>query len=152
MITETVTYNPIARLYLQGDLSYVLSRTNTAVDGIVLNGSTATAAYTTPTFNDFTNNYWTISGAVGYVLDDKTDLRADYTYYRAGDYYKNPQVALPYGMTSSESTVSATASREISKNMRLTFKYTYFTYEDKTSGNRNNFEAHSFYSGLQFRF
>jgi hypothetical protein len=152
MITETLSYNPTARLYLQGNLSYVISQTSTPIDGVVLNGVTATNQYTSPTFHDYTNDYWTVGGGAGYVLDDKTDLRADYTYYRAGNYYKNPQVALPYGMSNSEATVSATASREITKNMRLILKYTYFTYEDKTSGNRDNYEAHAFYSGLQVRF
>jgi hypothetical protein len=152
MITETLTWNPLARLYFQGEYSYVISQTSTPVDGVVLNGVTANAQYTSPTFQDYNNDYWTITAATGYVLDDKTDLRADYTYYRAGNYLRNAQVAMPYGTTDSESTVSATATRQLTKRMRVLVKYTYFTYENNTSGNRNNYEAHSIYSGLQIRF
>ncbi len=152
MITETVTWNPLARLYFEGDLSYVLSQTSTPVDGVILNGSTATAQYTSATFEDYNNDYWTITGAAGYVVDDKTEIRAEYMYYRAGNYLKNAQVAMPYGATDSESTVSATVTRQLTKSMRLLVKYSYFTYEDKTSGNRDNYDAHAFYSGLQVRF
>ena len=152
MITETVTWNPLARLYFEGDLSYVLSQTSTPVDGVILNGSTATAQYTSATFEDYNNDYWTITGAAGYVVDDKTEIRAEYMYYRAGNYLKNAQVAMPFSATDSESTVSATVTRQLTKSMRLLVKYSYFTYQDKTSGNRDNYDAHAFYSGLQVRF
>ena len=84
--------------------------------------------------------------------DDKTDLRADYSFYRANDYFKNARVGMPYGMGATEHTASATLTRQITKNVRLLMRYAYFTYEDQTSGNHNNYEAHSVYSGLQFRF
>jgi hypothetical protein len=152
VITESVTWNPMARLYLQGDLSYVLDQTNTPVTGRILNGSAATATYTSATFQDFRNDYWTVTGGAGYVLDDKTDLRADYTFYRANDYLNNDKVALPYGMGATEYTVSATATRQLSKSMRLIVKYSYVHYVDQPSGGNNDYEAHSIYTGLQIRF
>ena len=79
-------------------------------------------------------------------------MRADYSFYRANDYLNNARVALPYGAGGTEHTASVTATRQITKNMRLLAKYSYFTYEDQTSGNHNNYEAHSIYSGLQIRF
>jgi hypothetical protein len=146
IITESVTWNPTARLYLQANSSVALDQTKTPASKIVL------IPNTTPTILDARNDYWTVSAGAGYVLDQKTDLHADYTFYRANNYLNNARVALPYGMGATEHTASATLTRQITKNMRLLVKYSYFTYEDQTSGNHNNYEAHSIYSGLQFRF
>ena len=58
---------------------------------------------------------------------------------------------MPYGMGATEHTVSASISREISKNVRLKFQYGYFHYTDQISGGHNNYEAHAVFSSLQFR-
>ena len=146
MIAESITWSPLARLYFQGTASYVLNQTKTPAANISL------LPNTTPTVTDFRNDYWTVTGGAGYVLDDRTDLRADYSFYRANDYFNNSRVGMPYGMGATEHTASVTATRQLTKNMRLLVKYSYFTYEDQTSGNHNNYEAHSIYSGLQIRF
>lgn len=146
MFTESVTWNPLARLYFQTDFSYVLDQTDTPANSISLIPNAS------PTITNFRNDYWTVTSGAGYILDDKTDLHVDYSFYRANDYLNNDKVAQPYGMGATEHTLSASASRQITKNMRLLVKYSYFTYEDQTSGNHNNYEAHSIYSGLQVRF
>ena len=145
VITESITWNPCARLYLQGNVSYVLNKTDTPADYNLIPNTSVTIL-------DFKNDYWTASGAAGYALDQKTDLRAEYSYYRADDYQNNALVAVPYGMGATEHTVSASVSRQIAKNIRLKVQYSYFNYTDQTSGGFNNYEAHSIYSSLQFRF
>ncbi|MEY2518899.1 MAG: hypothetical protein QOF24_658 [Verrucomicrobiota bacterium] len=145
VITESVTWNPCARLYLQGNASYVLNKTDTPADFNLIPN-------TSPTVLDFKNDYWTASGSAGFALDDKTDLRAEYSYYRADNYQDNSLVALPYGMGATEHTVSASVSRQIAKNVRLKVQYSYFHYTDETSGGHNNYEAHAVFSSLQFRF
>lgn len=145
VFTESITWNPCARLYTQGNFSYVLNKTETPADiNLIPNAS--------PTVLDFHNDYWTVSASAGYALDQKTDLRAEYSYYRADNYTNNALVAVPYGMGATEHTVSASVTREITKNVRLRMQYSYFTYTDQTSGGHNNYEAHSLYSSLQFRF
>jgi len=145
MITESITWNPSARLYVQGNFSYVLNKTDTPADYSL-------TPNTTPTVLDFTSDYWTASGAAGYALDQKTDLRAEYSYYRADNYVNNALVAVPYGMGATEHTVSAGVSRQIARNIRLKLQYSYFNYTDQASGGHNNYEAHSLFSSLQFRF
>jgi hypothetical protein len=145
IFSESINWNPTARLYLQGNVSYVLSKTNTPADYVLIPNTQVTIL-------DFKNDYWTASAAVGYALDDKTDLRAEYSYYRADDYVNNALVAVPYGMGATEHTVSASISRQITKNVRLKLQYGYFHYTDQTSGGFNNYEAHSVFSSLQFRF
>jgi hypothetical protein len=127
VITESITWNPCPRLYLQGNVSYVLNETDTPADiNLIPNIS--------PTVLDFKNDYWTASGSAGFALNDKTDLRAEYSYYRADNYENNSLVALPYGMGATEHTVSASVSRQIAKNVHLKVQYSYFHYTDETSG------------------
>lgn len=151
VISESATWNPCARFYLQGIGSYVLNQTETPASKINLI-ATGAIPYNSPTVVDFRNDYWTVTGAAGYVLDELTDLRADYTFYRANDYLKNSRVAVPYGMGATEHTFSATATRQFTKQIRLMLQYRYFDYSDATFGGHNNYEAHSIFSGLQYRF
>ncbi len=145
VFTGSATWNPTARFYLQGNFSYVLNETNTPADYNLIPN-------TSPTVTDFHNDYWTASGAAGFVLDDKTDLRADYSYYHADNYDNNALVALPYGMTATEYVASVSVSRQLTKRTRLKLQYTYFNYTDEVSGGHDNYEAHSIYSSLQFQF
>ena len=145
VLTESITWNPCARLYLQGNGSYVWNKTDTPADYNLIPN-------TSPTVLDFHNDYWTASAAIGFVVDDKTDVRADYSYYRADNYDNNALVAQPYGMGASEHTVGASITRQIAKNVRLKVQYGYFCYRDETSGGHNNYDAHTVFSTLQFRF
>ena len=145
VFTESITWNPCARLYLQGSFSYVLNETDTPADIILTPNTTVTVL-------DFKNDYWTASASAGFALDPKTDLHAEYSYYRADNYVNNALVAVPYGMGATEHTVSAGISRQITKNVRLKLQYGYFHYTDETSGGHNNYEAHAVFSSLQFRF
>lgn len=146
VISESATWNPCTRFYLQAIGSYVLNQTETPADKINL------APNTSPTVVDFRNDYWTVTGAAGYVFDEFTDLRADYTFYCANDHFKNSRVAMPYGLGATEHNVSATASRQLTKQIRLTLQYRFFDYRDELFGGHNNYTAHSLFSGLQYRF
>jgi predicted porin len=145
-ISESINWNPLARLYLQTEFSYVLNQTETPASSINLNPNTS------PTVVDFRNDYWMVTAGGGYIIDDKTDLHAQYTFYRANDYFKNSGVAVPYGMGATEHTASATLTRQLTKQVRLLLSYTYFDYSDETSGGHDNYRAHSIFSSLQFRF
>ena len=151
VISESMTWNPTSRFYLQGIGSYVLNQTETPASKINLI-ATGSTPYNSPTVVDFRNDYWTVTGAAGCVLDELTDLRADYTFYRANDYFKNTRVALPYGMGATEHQVSVIASRQFTKQIRLTLQYRFFDYSDETFGGHNNYTAHSIFSALQYRF
>jgi hypothetical protein len=146
VISESITWNPLARLYLQTDVSYVFNQTETPASSINLFPNTS------PTVVNFRSDYWTITAGGGYIIDDKTDLHAQYTFYRANDYFNNSDVAVPYGMGATEHTASATLTRQLTKLIRLRLSYTYFDYRDETSGGHNNYRAHSLFSSLQFRF
>jgi hypothetical protein len=146
VISESVNWSPASRFYLQTDFSYVWDKTHTPASSIVLvPGAGATVL-------DFTNNYWTITASAGYIIDEKTDVHCEYTYYRADDYVNNSFAGVPYGAGATEHTASATLNRQLSKQVRLQLKYTFYDYRDETSGGHDNYRAHSIFSGLQFRF
>jgi hypothetical protein len=146
VISEAVNWNPLPRFYLQANFSYVLNQTDTPANNIDLVPNEG------PTVVNFRNDYWTVTTEAGYIIDDKTNFYTDYSFYCANDYFKNPAVAVPYGMGATEHTVSATITRQLNKQMRLLLRYGYFNYRDVTSGGHNNYRAHSLYSGLQIRF
>ena len=146
VITESINWNPVARFYLQADVSYTLNQTDTPANNISL------APLTSPTVTNFRNDYWTVTSGIGYIIDDKTDFYSDFSFYCANDHFKNAAVAVPYGLGATEYTASATLTRQLTKQMRLLLRYGYYNYRDETSGGHNNYRAHSLYSGLQVRF
>jgi hypothetical protein len=146
IISDSITWNPLARFYLQADGSVVLNQTDTPANNISLSPNTS------PTVVDFRNDYWTVTASAGFLLDDKTDLHADYSFFCANDHFKNSRVAVAYGLGATEHTVSAGIARQLNKQVRLTLKYTYFNYDDSTFGGHNDYQAHSIFSGLQYRF
>ena len=146
VLSEAISWNPLARLYLQTDISYVLDQTNTPANEISLFPNNS------PTVLNFRNNYWTVTASGGYIIDEKTDCHIQYTFYRANDYRNNSIVAVPYGAGATEHTIAATLTRQLTKEVRLLLSYTYFDYADQTSGGHNNYRAHSVLSTLQFRF
>jgi hypothetical protein len=146
VISEALTWNPLARFYLQANFSYVFNQTDTPANNIELVPNEG------PTVVNFRNDYWTVTSGAGYIIDDKTDFYTDFSFYCANDHFNNAAVAVPYGLGATEYTASATITRQLTKQMRLLLRYGYFNYRDVTSGGHNNYEAHSLYSGLQIRF
>jgi hypothetical protein len=146
VITESINWNPLARFYLQANVSYTLNQTDTPANNISL------TPLTSPTVTNFRNDYWTVTTEAGYIIDDKTDVYSDFSFYCANDHFKNPAVAVPYGLGATEYTASATLTRQLAKNVRLQLRYGYYNYRDVTSGGHNNYQAHSLFSSLQFRF
>lgn len=136
----SVSWVPLARLYVQGTLSYVYDRTETPI------------ADTLPAVQNAENDYWTANATVGFALDDKTDLEAQYVFYRADNYADNSEVGQPYGAGAEEHGVTAGVVRRLSQRVRLALKYGYFTSHDELSGGQRDYDAHMIYSTLRYRF
>ena len=95
IIAQDINWTPWSRLYLQAGLNYVWSQTKTPA-------SDYTAAVL-----EAQNNYWTVNFASGLVLDDRTDLRVSYVYYKADDYQDNSASGVPYGAGGEEHSITA---------------------------------------------
>jgi hypothetical protein len=140
IVGQTVTMVPWSRLYLQAGLNYVHSRT----DSPAQNDSPAGAPAR--------NSYWNGNFTAGLVLDNRSDLQASYFIYRSDNYLDNSAYSVPYGTEAEEHGVTAAYIRRLSKHLRWTLKYGYFTSRDRASGGFNNYEAHMVYTGMQYRF
>ena len=139
LISESLTWTPWARFYLQGGVTIALSEMTTPGSEVQpgLIGSSQ-------------NNYWNLNATAGYALDDKSDLQLGLLYYSA--WSADSGVTVPYGANAEEYGATVTYSRSLSQRIRWNMRYGYFTYRDYTSGGNNNYEAHMIYSGLQYRF
>jgi hypothetical protein len=144
ILSESLTWSPLARWYLQGSISYVIDTTETPASEL--------GGVTTGLFGDARNGYWNASLATGYALDEKTDLQAQYFYYRADNYEGTGVVGVPYGAGAQEQGISAAVIRRLTQRMQLTLRYGFFTNRDQTSGHYNDYDAHLVYSSLLFRF
>lgn len=138
---ESLTWTPLARLFLQASVNYALDRTFTpAVDqlaGIVQRSD---------------NDYIDGSLTAGYALTEKTDLQAQYFLYYADNYLDNSAVSVPYNASAEEHGITATIIHRFTSAMQGTLKYGWFSGVSKTSGGRNDFEGHLLYSSLRYRF
>jgi hypothetical protein len=140
IIAQNVSWVPWSRLTLQAGFNYVLSETKTPV-------SDYTQAILTAL-----NNYWSLNFSSGLVLDDKTDLRLGYFYYRADDYSDNSFDGVPLGAGADEHSVTATLTRRLTERLRLNLKYGFTHFTDWASGGNNDFDAHLVFASLQYRF
>ena len=140
IIGQDISWTPWSRLSLQVGFNYVLSETKTP-----------TSDYTRAIMNS-ENDYWTLNFSSGFVVDDKTDLKLDFLYYRADDYQNNSLEGVPYGSGAEEYGVTLAMVRRISQNLRLNVKYGYYNYTDQLSGGKSDYQAHLIMTSLQYRF
>lgn len=145
ILSETVSWNPVARWYLQGNVNYVNetlrtpAATLTGLAGGLVKNSDA--------------NYLNFSVSSGYAIDDQSDFFVDYMLYKAlGNYANNSALTVPYGTDSQMQTCSVGWSRRLDRRTTLSLKYTYAKNEDVPSGGTANYEANLFYAKLQYRF
>jgi len=142
IFSESITWNPFARWYIQGTGSYVMGNIHTpASDGV------------TPRFIlDSVNDYYTVSFSSGLALDEKTNIRADFNYYKADNYQDNSAVGMPYGAEFEEYTASVGLDRKISEAVRISLKYAYYNSQDTTSGGSNDYSGQMIYASTQVKF
>jgi len=141
---ETLSWTPVNRLYLQLGGNYVVDRTHTPVEE--MSGVMSGVMLASP------SDYWTVTTAVGYALDAKTDLQANYSHYRASNFEDNSAVGMPYGAGAKQNMVGASLSRQLSKSVRWNLRYAFSSYRDQTYGGQWNYDAHGILSTLQYRF
>jgi hypothetical protein len=144
IFSESATWNPLARWYVQANGNVVFDQLKTpaseltgAAAGLVLNSD---------------NNYVSYGLATGYVIDERTDLSVNYDYYRANNYVDNSNRSQPYGAEATNQVVGVTLNRRVNAHLNFTLKYAYADNNDVTSGGLNNFRAHTVYGKVQYRF
>lgn len=143
IFSQSISWTPIPRLYLQGSITYALDETESPASKAV------------PVDNpiaDSENDYWNLSLASGYALTAKTDLDAQYFYYRADNFSDNAQFTMPFGAGSEEHGILGGVTHRFRPNLTWSLKYGFFTNHDETFGGHNDYEAHLVYSKLRYWF
>jgi hypothetical protein len=143
VISQSVSWTPFSRLYMQVSGSYVLNSLDTPAQAWM---------GVTNLVPNLANDYWTVNAMAGYALDEKTDLQLQYSIYRANDYVNNSTYSQPYGAGAEEQSVTATLSRQLAKAIKVSLKYGFFHNRDETSGWHNNYDAHLVFASMQYRF
>ena len=139
---ETITWTPLARLFLQAAVNYAIDRAETPF-------STATG---TDLVQKSVQDYIDGSVTAGYALTEKTDLLAQYFIYYSDNFADNSTVSVPYLVSAEEHGITGTLIHRFSSAMQWTLKYGWFTLSDETYGGRNDYDAHMLFSSFRYRF
>jgi hypothetical protein len=145
IISQSIGWTPLARLFFQGSFNYSLDELETGANHFI-------GSATNNLVPSSQNDYWNASALIGYALDDKTQVQLQYSFYHANNYVDNSLFSQPYGAASEEHGITATFIRQLTKNLRWTLKYGFFKNRDILSGHHNDYTAHLVYSSMQYRF
>ena len=141
VITESISWMPINRMYVNLSGSYTLDHMSSPAKSIL------------PQLQVSENDYYTASASVGFAVTEKMDINATYAFYRAENY--DPSifaVGLPMSASLEEHTVGGAVVYKFNKRMQLTTRYAFMTSHDATSGGNNDFDAHLVSTTLRYRF
>jgi len=145
ILSESLSWNPMPRWYLQGSLNVVWDTLKTPAFTLV--GPAANLVKNSDA------NYAFLSVSSGYALDDVSDLYLDYNYYESrNSYVDNSNVTVPYGSESTTHLLSATWVRKLDARTQLTLKYAYADKDDVPYGIKSDYTAHMIYGKVQYRF
>ena len=151
VFSESITWSPLSRLYVQAGATYFQSKTETPATVTVANLASPGRLLSNESFN-FKNDHWTLNLSAGFAFDEKTNLQADYTFYKASNYEDVALYTQPYGAGAEQQTVTLTLNRKLRANVTANVKCGYFQYTDETSGGYNNYSGVLLFTGLQVRF
>lgn len=132
------TFTPWRRLSVSATFSYRDGRTKTAYNGIA-------------GIMPYEGDVFSVIASSTYVLTEKTDLDASYSFSRADYRQNNAASGLPLGINYDWHSVMAGVRRELSRNMTARLQYGFFRYVEPTSGNAANYDAHAIFATLLVR-
>ncbi|MCC7519348.1 MAG: hypothetical protein IT578_09210 [Verrucomicrobiae bacterium] len=140
ILSESITWSPFARWYMQANMSYARNTTQSE------------ATYLTGSVLESRDGYYNGSFVTGYALTDKVDLQAEYVYSRADNFYDNSSASVPYGAGFTEQSANLTCTYRLSDNVRWSARYGFYTNSDETFYGKKNYDAHVVYSSVQIGF
>ncbi len=139
--TLSATLTPINRLYLTGLLSYQDTYTASAYNNVT-------------GFKPYRGDVYTALASVGYALDNKTDLTAEYSFSYADN--SNDAIiyggVLDYGLDYRRHGIQVGLKRQLTKNLVGILRYGYFEYVESSTGGINNYRANMITASCAMRF
>lgn len=135
--TLNTTMTPWRRLFLSTTFSYQNARTVTTA-----NDSQSVAPYA--------GDIYSAMAGASYILNNKTDLSASYSLSMADFSQDNFASGLPLGIKYQQHGVQLGLKRRIGKSKVLSLRYSFYHYDEPSSGGFNNFNAQAIFATLSF--
>lgn len=137
ILSQSVTYSPVPRLYLTGSINITRDFVETPAEELV---------------GDSQNDYVVGTLGAGYAVNDRNDVTIDYFYFDADNFADNSANSQPYNAGETRHAISGVWRFQYSENLLYTAKYAFATNRDQTSGGNNDYDAHTVYGSVQYRF
>ncbi len=137
-VSGNFTLTPVRRVYFGGTVSYQHTETTTAD-----NGSLAVAPYR--------GDLCSLLANVTCLLDQKTDLTANYLFSQARYGQHNVEGGLPLGLDYDRHGVRVGITRQLSKSTTARLQYGHFAYDEPSSGHLRDYTAHQILAVLSVR-
>lgn len=137
IFSQSITWLPNTRCYIVASLNAVADSLKTPAAVFVLDGE-----------NDYTSGSLT----TGYAVNDESDLIFDLVHTRADNYVDSSTLTVPYLAGFQNSYAAATWVYRATENLVYHFRYSYSENQDDLVGGFNDYEAHTFYAKVQYKF
>ena len=98
----------------------------------------------------YAGNIYSAIASGSYVLSPMTDLTASYSLSLADFDQENFVGGLPLGIKYQQHAVQVGLKRRIGKGKTLSLQYSFYHYDEPSSGGFNNFNAQSIFATLSF--
>lgn len=143
-VSATSTWTPVSYAYVQSELNYVDSSTDTVLDELDLAAQGLVA--------DFDNDYWNGRLSSGLALDPQTKLDVVYSIVSANNFDSPSDAAQAYGTDLLEHSIILGLERRVSENLLLRGKYGYINSEGDSEGGQNDYDASIVQAGVEIGF
>ncbi len=115
------------------------------------NAQTVTAANDSPSVAPYQGNIYSAIASATYVLNPKTDLTASYSLSVANFAQDNSADGLPLGIQYQQHALRVGIKRQIAKRANFSLSYSFYHYDEPSSGGFNNFNAQAIFAMLSFQ-
>ena len=137
IFSQSFTWLPTTRCYITGSLNIVQDDLTTPATARVLDGN---------------NDYTSLTLSSGYAVSEASDLLLDVGYTEADNYVDSSALSVPYLAGFENTYAAATWIYRASENMVYHFRYSYAENTDQLVGTFNDYEAHTVYAKVQYKF
>lgn len=151
ILSQTLSWSPAARLFLQGSVSYVQDEVTTPANDLVDPAPPSTVKLK-DTVQVSQNDYWTFDVGGTFIVSEKTDLNGTFIYYLADNFSPNYAVSVPYGAGLEEYGFEVSLTHRFAENLIWTVQYGLYDASDETSGKQNDYTAQAISTKLQYRY
>jgi hypothetical protein len=145
ILTQSISWQPLARLSLQAGFSFVNDSLRTPPN---IDPSTAASQIVVPD----RLHYKSFNLTAFYAINDTSDLLVVYNGYFNDNRYDNSAVGLPLGGNAEENSLLTTYTKRFGDSIVWTLQYGLYTYRNGLLGYNADFTGHVVSSRILYRF